>query len=228
VTTPEVRHWRIGVVNVADGKRSEPQSTNNAFSPTWVGANPLIAFNDPGIGLLVTPSGAWGQCQNIVPLLVPAVIQNVPILVQQTPVSIPVTVQMTQTLQLNQCAPGGALTISTDNSIRSPVYTPDGKQIAFMVIQYPAWQIAVANADGRNVRLLTRIDPLDFVNPDSVAPTWSPDGKQILFLSNRHGKWEFFAINADGTNLRQVLKNVTDAVTLRYDFMSERVASWSK
>lgn len=110
--------------------------------------------------------------------------------------------------------------------VTAPVYSPDGKQFVFMVMQNPAWQVTVANADGSNVHLLTRIDPLNFVNPNNVAPVWSPDGKTILFLSNRNAKWEFFAINADGTGLRQVLKNVSDRVVINYTYNADRMFSW--
>jgi Tol biopolymer transport system component len=61
---------------------------------------------------------------------------------------------------------------------------------------------------------------------NNVAPVWSPDGKEILFLSDRDGKWEFFVINVDGSNLRQVLKNVTDTVSIQYGFSNERVMDW--
>ncbi len=112
--------------------------------------------------------------------------------------------------------------------LMSPQYSPDGKSIVYMVFQAPAWQIAVANADGSNQRLLTQINPLDFVHPNSVAPVWSPDGKQIMFLSDRSGKWEFFVINADGTGLQQVLKNISDQISLNYDFQGERMLSWTR
>ncbi len=113
-------------------------------------------------------------------------------------------------------------------TLLSPQYSPDGKQIVYMVYQQPVWQIAIANADGSNQRLLTTQDPLDFVHPNNVAPTWSPDGKQILFLSDRNGKWEFFTMNADGTGQQQVLKSVTDQITLTYNFQGERMVSWSR
>jgi Tol biopolymer transport system component len=111
-------------------------------------------------------------------------------------------------------------------NITAPVYSPDGKHLVFMVKQNPAWEIAVSDADGGNIRLLTRIDPLDFASPNNVAPTWSSDGSQVLFLSNRNGKWEFFAINFDGSNLRQVLKNVTDQVSLDYSYNGDRMVAW--
>ncbi len=112
--------------------------------------------------------------------------------------------------------------------LMSPQYSPDGKQIVYMVYQQPAWQIAVANADGTNQHLLTQIDPLDFVHPNNFAPIWSPDGKQILFLSDRNGKVEFFLMNADGTSQVQVLKNISDQVPLFYEYESERMMSWTK
>ena len=112
--------------------------------------------------------------------------------------------------------------------VMSAQYSPDGKQIVYMVLQTPTWQIAIANADGSNQRLLTQMDPLDFVHPSNVAPVWSPDGKQILFLSDRNGKWEFFVMNADGTGQQQVLKNVTDQIALKYDFQAGRMMSWAR
>lgn len=111
--------------------------------------------------------------------------------------------------------------------IMSPQYSPDGKQIVYMVMQPPTWQIAIANADGSNPRLLTSDRALAWTHPSNVAPVWSPDGKQILFLSNRNGRWEFFVMNPDGTNVYQVLKNVTDQISLRYDFQSNRMMSWT-
>lgn len=112
--------------------------------------------------------------------------------------------------------------------LMSPQYSPDGKQVVYMVLQQPVWQIAVANADGSNQRLLTRVDPLDFVHPNSAAPVWSPDGSKIMFLSDRNGKWEFFTMNPDGSGQLQVLKNISDQIKLNYSFQSDRILSWRK
>jgi hypothetical protein len=35
-------------------------------------------------------------------------------------------------------------------------------------------------------------------------------------------------MSIDGSNLRQVLKNVTDAVSIQYNYSGERVASWTR
>lgn len=126
----------------------------------------------------------------------------------------------------------GDLRVTTDsyNPLRllSPQYSPDGTKIVYIVQQSPTWQIAVANADGSNQHLLTSDNALWLTHPSNVAPVWSPDGTKILFLSNRNGKWEFFTINADGTNVQQVLKNVTDQITIQYDYQAARMVSWTK
>lgn len=121
-----------------------------------------------------------------------------------------------------------ARVIDNDLSINVPSMSADGARLTYMVKQPPSWQIVVAVWDGTHPTLLTRNDPLSFTHFDNVSPTFSPDGQEILFLSNRNGKWEFFAINADGTNERQVLKNITDKISIQYNYSAERVAAWVK
>ncbi|MDL1897830.1 hypothetical protein FBQ82_16340, partial [Anaerolineae bacterium CFX7] len=116
--------------------------------------------------------------------------------------------------------------INDDLTINTPVMSPDGSRLTYIVSQPPAWQTVVSVWDGTNPTLLTKNDALSSQHPDSVSPTFSPDGQEILFLSNRNGKWEFFAMNADGSNLRQVLKKVTDSLSLNYNYAAERMASW--
>lgn len=82
----------------------------------------------------------------------------------------------------------------------SPVWSPDGSQIAVTVITDTGGgflhEIYVMNADGSNSRLLA----------EGANPRWSPDGLLIAFKSNG----DVFIINADGTNLRQVTNSETD------------------
>ncbi len=117
----------------------------------------------------------------------------------------------------------------TDNpDVQSTIFSPDGTKIAFMVRQADHYEINWMTADGKIVTAATSLDPLATKPINNVAPTWSPDGKQILFLSDRNGKWEFFVVNLDGSGLTQVLKNVTDSLTIRYNFSNERVVDWTK
>ncbi len=62
-------------------------------------------------------------------------------------------------------------------------------------------EIAVANADGSDERILTNHSAFD------GWPTWSPDGRQIAFASNRLGPanhGQIFLMHPDGSGLRQV------------------------
>jgi len=62
-------------------------------------------------------------------------------------------------------------------------------------------EIAVANADGSNERILTNNAAFD------GWPTWSPDSKQIAFASNRLGPanhGQIFVMSPAGSVLRQV------------------------
>ncbi len=120
------------------------------------------------------------------------------------------------------------LVFGQNAAVQSTRWSPDGSQIAFQIKQHDHWEINVMDADGSDVRAVTRRDPLAVEVVNNVAPTWAPDGKQILFLSDLHGKWEFFVADTDGTNMRHVLKNVTDAITIQYDFCNERVIDWAQ
>jgi hypothetical protein len=117
---------------------------------------------------------------------------------------------------------------SQNPGVQSPRFSPDGSRVVFQMHAHDHWDILVMNADGSNVIAVTSTDPLSFNTVNNVAPTWSPDGKQVLFLSDRTGKWEFFVANADGSNLKQVLKNITEVKSIRYDYSSERVIDWIK
>jgi dipeptidyl aminopeptidase/acylaminoacyl peptidase len=64
----------------------------------------------------------------------------------------------------------------------SPVWSPDGKRIAFLSDRDGTTQIHVMWADSKDVAQLTRVER----TPSSLA--WSPDGKQIAFVMSVHDK----------------------------------------
>ncbi|MBI3536243.1 MAG: PD40 domain-containing protein [Chloroflexi bacterium] len=111
-------------------------------------------------------------------------------------------------------------------------WSSDGKRIVYSQFANDHWDLNVVNADGTNQTGLTRPDPFLYIlfgiAPQNVAPTWSPDNQQILFLSDRNGRWEFFVTDPSGANIRQVLKSVTDRISLRFDFENERIVDWIK
>ena len=102
-----------------------------------------------------------------------------------------------------------------------PVWSPDGKKIAFVRFPYAVHDhgvhesgndIWVMDADGSDLTQLTD-DPASEVNP-----TWSPDGTRIAFdferareISENYwemgGKAEIYVMDADGSNVTQLTDN---------------------
>ncbi len=69
-----------------------------------------------------------------------------------------------------------------------PVWSPDGKRIAFTSNRDGNYEIYVMNADGTGQRNLTN-HPAN----DNFA-TWSPDSRKLAFVSNRDGHPAIYAM----------------------------------
>ena len=69
-----------------------------------------------------------------------------------------------------------------------PVWSADGRKIAFTSDRDGNSEIYVMNADGSNVERLTYHDAYDF------GPAWSPDGTKIAFSSRRDGNSEIYVM----------------------------------
>ena len=87
-----------------------------------------------------------------------------------------------------------------------PVFSPDGKQIAFMSGRDGNPEIYAMNVDGSNLRRLTNNQAGD------SSPTWSPSGSQIAFTSDRTGKAQIYVMNSsDGSGVRRLTVNESEA-----------------
>jgi TolB protein len=87
-----------------------------------------------------------------------------------------------------------------------PVFSPDGKQIAFMSGRDGNPEIYAMNVDGSNLRRLTNNQGGD------SSPTWSPSGSQIAFTSDRTGKAQIYVMNSsDGSGVRRLTVNESEA-----------------
>jgi Tol biopolymer transport system component len=89
---------------------------------------------------------------------------------------------------------------------KSPVWSPDGKQIAFTRdidadIRNKQFDIIVMDADGSNQRNLTHHPSRD------GSAAWSPDGQRLAFTSNRTGRNEIHIIDIASGKVEQLTNN---------------------
>jgi len=113
----------------------------------------------------------------------------------------------------------------------SPAFSPDGRRIAFTLVNESApqdRQIYVVNADGTHLRQLTFHNSEGFGENNST-PDWSPDGREIAFDSTRGGGSGIYVMKADGSKLRR-LTNIdpgpgTHPTTVRSDIDTHAIFS---
>jgi len=93
-------------------------------------------------------------------------------------------------------ADGSAAVALTDSGAddTAPIWSPDGKRIAFVSKRDGNSEVYVMNADGSN--------PVNVTNhpSDDWTPAWSPDGTEIVFSSMRDGNWELYIAWANGSD----------------------------
>ena len=95
--------------------------------------------------------------------------------------------------------------IPSDNCF-GPVWSPDGKQLAFSIMTDNAWHLGLVNADGSGFRLVKNAE----LKPDAFgAPEWARDGKSIFC----HDLDNIYHIDLDGNVLKkwELSKILTDA-----------------
>ena len=84
-----------------------------------------------------------------------------------------------------------------DGNDGRPMFSPDGRLIAFNSNRDGIYEVYVMHADGSDVRRLTTMG-------ESWGAAWSPDGRQLAYNSDATGHQEIYVMNADGTGVRQV------------------------
>ncbi len=93
----------------------------------------------------------------------------------------------------------------------TPVWSPDGRRIAFIRRTGADTHIYIMDADGGSQRPLT-------TGPGRAAsPAWSPDGRQIVFTATSNGPSQIAAVRSDGSRRR-------DLAPARSD---QRAPAWS-
>jgi Tol biopolymer transport system component len=86
----------------------------------------------------------------------------------------------------------------------NPVFSPDGKQFAFISDRSGASNLWIANADGSNPRQISQDDGAVVW----TAPSWSPDGQYVYASRMVHATlaFEVFLFNKDGGHATPVTK----------------------
>ncbi len=114
--------------------------------------------------------------------------------------------------------PRALLKATTELYADSPVFSPDGKQVAFTASSFTKdgaviQDVRVINADGTNLRVIATPD-----NPKIMLgfPAWTPDGKDLFITqsysvppSTQHD--EIDRVSASGGPLRKVTENAREA-----------------
>jgi TolB protein len=100
----------------------------------------------------------------------------------------------------------------------TPVWSPDGRRIAFVGRIEDNRDIYVMNLDGSGLANLTNHPANDW------TPAWSPNGRQIVFSSNRLGYWELFSVNADGSDVRQIAESAGGSLSPVYSPDGQTIA----
>lgn len=87
-----------------------------------------------------------------------------------------------------------------------PVWSPDGRQIAFVSTRDGSYDIYVMNADGSGVRRLTD-------HPSAEHdPSWAPDGKSIVLAGERDGRGELYRVWLDSARVERVTSGFNRAI----------------
>jgi Tol biopolymer transport system component len=87
-----------------------------------------------------------------------------------------------------------------------PVYSPDGKSIAFLSDRSGVENLWIANADGSNPRQVSRDGRTNDRPQIMVSPTWTPDGEYLIVSKSRPPDpgtfWLFMYHRDGGTGIR--------------------------
>ena len=105
------------------------------------------------------------------------------------------------------------------------MFSPDGRQIAFLLINPEALTLAVMDADGSNVRELASFPVIGgSMQHGGTGFAWSPDGTTLLVNggpSDDDLDLYTIAVDAAGTDGDPVVRQITNTPLLEYG------ASWS-
>jgi len=120
-------------------------------------------------------------------------------------------------------AGGEAVNLTQSPNIEEggPVFSPDGKALAFHARSSGAWNI---------YRLELAPQALTRLSQDAgnnQYPCWSPDGSQLAFQSNRNGDWDLSIMNKDGSQATTITGDPANEILPSWSPDGTKIAFWS-
>ena len=102
----------------------------------------------------------------------------------------------------------GIRRLTYGGTVAFPVWSPDGRRIAYSLGGSKGYAIWVMNADGSGARTLTHPGK----GVEDLRPAWSPDGGRIAFdrRGQRSGHDDIWIVKSDGTNARRLHMDASD------------------
>jgi len=89
----------------------------------------------------------------------------------------------------------------------NPVFSPDGKRIAFISDRHGYNDLFIMNADGMSQKSILHLRigrSLDVIHSEGHALSWSPDGEKIAFVGEKKEKDYLYIINLRKGKLRRL------------------------
>ncbi len=87
---------------------------------------------------------------------------------------------------------GEATRLTTHQSDRTPVFSPDSAHVAYMSTRSGNWDIYTISTAGSAPRQITTAPGQDGL------PVWSPDGSHLAYVSDADGSWAIYTIPTTG------------------------------
>jgi len=108
------------------------------------------------------------------------------------------------------CAGTDSLQLTTNSTAfcSSPVWTPDGKHIAYVRMTRSGCGIHIMSRDGRDARRL-----VNSPGNNGGRMSFSRDGKWFTFSSDRDGRMQIYLANVEGTMETRILESSTNRLT---------------
>ena len=131
-----------------------------------------------------------------------------------------VQAQQARDMEIATYDPTTGLRLLTRNEVpdKHPVWSPDGRRVAFASHRHGSWDLFTMAADGSDVRRVTTGDA------NEEWPAWSPDGSRIAYASRPRGSSSIWTISPDGDDARRLTPGLASAIAPAWSPDGGRIA----